>query len=322
MPGVRLKGGSSIHNSKRHERENGLTEKFVLEKPKDSLEAKRKGAEENLLPHWGHGKRSRCSRFEQSKHANEESSVQSKRVNRVHGGTDSVGGSSQANGLRKFPGQEMLRPGATGPRESVSGAVSRNGLMGAVRNSNAAASSSDGVRQSDRGDQGGAMAPISTAKFDHHHRLPACIRQEHRIEESSDKNRGRTAPPAASAAPLSSDVSPPSAAFAPPCPAQPSASQHRVDLDSFEWPRILLSLSRKEKEDDFLIFKGTKLPQRHKKRPKVVEKALQYCTPGNWLGDLTRNRYDVREKKSVKKKARGLKGMESTDSDTDSHFDL
>lgn len=90
-----------------------------------------------------------------------------------------------------------------------------------------------------------------------------------------------------------------------------------LDSDIFQWPRFLLSLSRKEKEDDFMTIKGTKLPQRPKRRPKVVEKALHYCSPGSWLGDLTRGRYDVREKKSVKKKPRGLKAMESMDSDSD-----
>ena len=45
-------------------------------------------------------------------------------------------------------------------------------------------------------------------------------------------------------------------------------------LLSHEWPRIILVLNRKEKEDDFLLFKGNKPPQRPKKRPKVVEKAL------------------------------------------------
>lgn len=46
-------------------------------------------------------------------------------------------------------------------------------------------------------------------------------------------------------------------------------------LEHFEWPRIYISLSRKEKEDDFLAMKGTKLPQRPKKRAKNVDKSLQ-----------------------------------------------
>ncbi|KAJ0989425.1 hypothetical protein J5N97_007781 [Dioscorea zingiberensis] len=84
-----------------------------------------------------------------------------------------------------------------------------------------------------------------------------------------------------------------------------------------EWPRIFISLSRKEKEDDFLAMKGTKLPQRPKKRAKNIEKTLQYCFPGLWLSELTRGRYEVRERKCVKKKRRGLKGMESMDSDSE-----
>lgn len=85
----------------------------------------------------------------------------------------------------------------------------------------------------------------------------------------------------------------------------------------FDWPKIFISLSRKEKEDDFLILKGTKLPQRPKRRPKAVEKALHFCTPGSWLTDISRGRYDVREKKCTKKKPRGLKAMESIDSDSE-----
>ncbi|KAF3450120.1 hypothetical protein FNV43_RR06200 [Rhamnella rubrinervis] len=92
----------------------------------------------------------------------------------------------------------------------------------------------------------------------------------------------------------------------------------KLSFEAVEWPRIYLSLSRKEKEDDFLAMKGTKLPQRPKKRAKNVDRTLQYCFPGMWLSDLTRNRYEVREKKCVKKqKRRGLKGMESVDSDSE-----
>ena len=56
-----------------------------------------------------------------------------------------------------------------------------------------------------------------------------------------------------------------------------SLPKERLNLDIFEWPRIYLSLSRKEKEDDFMSMKGSKLPQRPKKRPKNVDKALQVC---------------------------------------------
>ncbi|KAM7264913.1 hypothetical protein ACFE04_002596 [Oxalis oulophora] len=85
-----------------------------------------------------------------------------------------------------------------------------------------------------------------------------------------------------------------------------------------QWPRIYVALSRKEKEEDFMSLRGTKLPHRPKKRPKNVDRSLQYCFPGMWLPDLTKSRYEVREKKYVKKqKRRGLKGMESMDSGSD-----
>uniref|UniRef100_A0A453FDC3 DUF1639 domain-containing protein n=1 Tax=Aegilops tauschii subsp. strangulata TaxID=200361 RepID=A0A453FDC3_AEGTS len=71
--------------------------------------------------------------------------------------------------------------------------------------------------------------------------------------------------------------------------------------ERLELPRIYISLSRKEKEDDFLVMKGTKLPQRPKKRAKNVDKSLQFVFPGMWLSDLTKGRYEVREKKCVKK---------------------
>ncbi|XP_062206510.1 uncharacterized protein LOC133908482 [Phragmites australis] len=95
------------------------------------------------------------------------------------------------------------------------------------------------------------------------------------------------------------------------------AAGEKLGVERFELPRIYISLSRKEKEDDFVAMKGTKLPQRPKKRAKNVDKTLQYVFPGMWLSDLTKGRYEVREKKCVKKKRRGLKGMESMDSDSE-----
>uniref|UniRef100_A0A0A9CW85 DUF1639 domain-containing protein n=1 Tax=Arundo donax TaxID=35708 RepID=A0A0A9CW85_ARUDO len=102
-----------------------------------------------------------------------------------------------------------------------------------------------------------------------------------------------------------------------PLTANGTVGGEMLGVERFELPRIYISLSRKEKEDDFLAMKGTKLPQRPKKRAKLVDKTLQYVFPGMWLSDLTKGRYEVREKKCVKKKRRGLKGMESMDSDSE-----
>nr|XP_012573796.1 uncharacterized protein LOC101492134 isoform X2 [Cicer arietinum] len=96
-------------------------------------------------------------------------------------------------------------------------------------------------------------------------------------------------------------------------------NEEKVSVEVIEWPKIYIALSRKEKEDDFLAMKGTKISQRPKKRAKNIDRTLQYCFPGMWLSDLTKSRYEVREKKSVKKqkRCRGLKGMESLESDSE-----
>ncbi|KAI3683451.1 hypothetical protein L1987_83954 [Smallanthus sonchifolius] len=83
------------------------------------------------------------------------------------------------------------------------------------------------------------------------------------------------------------------------------------------WPKLFTTLSSKEKEEDFMAMKGCKLPQRPKKRAKTIQKTLLLVTPGAWLSDLCQERYEVREKKSSKKRPRGLKAMGSMESDSE-----
>lgn len=83
------------------------------------------------------------------------------------------------------------------------------------------------------------------------------------------------------------------------------------------WPKLFLSLSNKEKEEDFMAMKGCKPPQRPKKRAKFVQKTLLLVSPGAWLSDLCQERYEVREKKTSKKRPRGLKAMGSMESDSE-----
>ncbi|RZC82866.1 hypothetical protein C5167_045648 [Papaver somniferum] len=85
----------------------------------------------------------------------------------------------------------------------------------------------------------------------------------------------------------------------------------------FVWPKLFISLSNKEKEEDFMAMKGCKLPQRPKKRAKFVQRSLLLVSPGTWLSDLCQERYEVREKKTAKKRPRGLKAMGSMDSDSE-----
>ncbi|RZR78009.1 hypothetical protein BHM03_00003230 [Ensete ventricosum] len=85
-----------------------------------------------------------------------------------------------------------------------------------------------------------------------------------------------TAPRAAADAPVN-----PSGPKQPPPDQEPApvAIAEKLSLDRLEWPKIYLSLSRKEKEDDFLAMKGTKLPQRPKKRAKNIDRTLQVSIP-------------------------------------------
>ncbi|XP_027071518.1 uncharacterized protein [Coffea arabica] len=83
------------------------------------------------------------------------------------------------------------------------------------------------------------------------------------------------------------------------------------------WPKLYVALSSKEKEEDFMAMKGCKLPQRPKKRAKVIQRTLLLVSPGAWLTDMSLERYEVREKKISKKRPRGLKAMGNVESDSD-----
>ncbi|XP_022729426.1 uncharacterized protein LOC111284766 [Durio zibethinus] len=83
------------------------------------------------------------------------------------------------------------------------------------------------------------------------------------------------------------------------------------------WPRLFTTLSSKEKEQDFMAMKGCKLPQRPKKRAKLIQRSIFLVSPGTWLSDLCQERYQVREKKTSKKKPRGLKAMGTMESDSE-----
>ncbi|XP_062219050.1 uncharacterized protein LOC133918925 isoform X2 [Phragmites australis] len=83
------------------------------------------------------------------------------------------------------------------------------------------------------------------------------------------------------------------------------------------WPNFAIALTNKEKEEDFLVFKGSRLPHRPNKRGKIIQKTINLVCPGTWLCDLTLERYEVREKKVSKKRPRGLKAMLNMDNDSE-----
>lgn len=73
----------------------------------------------------------------------------------------------------------------------------------------------------------------------------------------------------------SGSVQPEQEAGVPTAATSLAANGDKVTFEVVEWPRIYLTLSRKEKEDDFLAMKGTKIPQRPKKRAKNIDRTLQ-----------------------------------------------
>ncbi|GLJ10221.1 hypothetical protein SUGI_0124290 [Cryptomeria japonica] len=90
-----------------------------------------------------------------------------------------------------------------------------------------------------------------------------------------------------------------------------------LNMETFVWPNVCLSLSHGEKEEDFLAMKGSKLPLRPKKRLKCIQRAIHNVIPGGWLSDICQERYEVREKKCIKKRPRGLKAMGRAESDSE-----
>jgi len=48
----------------------------------------------------------------------------------------------------------------------------------------------------------------------------------------------------------------------------------REEKKKMVWPKLLITLSSKEKEEDFMAMKGCKLPQRPKKRAKLTQRTI------------------------------------------------
>ncbi|KAG8472975.1 hypothetical protein CXB51_034893 [Gossypium anomalum] len=70
---------------------------------------------------------------------------------------------------------------------------------------------------------------------------------------------------------------------------------------------LYITLSRKEKEEDFMAMNECKPLQRPKKKAKIIQRSLLLVSHGVWLTDMWQQRCEVREKNSSKKRPRGLK---------------
>ncbi|XP_018854345.1 uncharacterized protein LOC109016379 isoform X2 [Juglans regia] len=79
-------------------------------------------------------------------------------------------------------------------------------------------------------------------------------------------------------------------------PARAESARARNETDakvSEKRPKLSISLSRKEIEEDILVFTGSKPARRPKKRAKNVQKQLDSVFPGLWLGSITPESYRV-----------------------------
>ena len=54
----------------------------------------------------------------------------------------------------------------------------------------------------------------------------------------------------------------------------PLDSNNGDDNKGLVWPKLYITLSSKEKEEDFMAMKGCKPPQRPKKRAKIIQRSL------------------------------------------------
>ncbi|KAF6135233.1 hypothetical protein GIB67_035304 [Kingdonia uniflora] len=264
------------------------------------------GGSGDVLLQWGHNKRSRGSRAAENRVVSDESSGHSKesrQVVKVH---------------KRVERQTMLPP----PPPCASTSYSKGGNLRSSMPSRETSASLLNRNLEDRSPLKNA-SPSRNKPMRSVEKRSSPDKPENKVGFSSSMANGSEKPNGSSPqgdhsmshVESSTTTAAPADHYEPSSHANNNNGGEKVNLDMFEWPRIYISLSRKEKEDDFFAMKGTKLPQRPKKRAKNVDKTLQFCFPGMWLSDLTRSRYEVREKKCVKKqKRRGLKGMESLDS--------
>ncbi|MQM17867.1 hypothetical protein Taro_050849 [Colocasia esculenta] len=246
----------------------------------------------DVLLQWGHKKRSRGSRAESRAAGDEPSSAHARQAAKIQRRSSVPGVDKQAAAAMPPPGAGYsrganLRP-CSSARDPMASAINRNGE-----------------------ERSGTLSRSEKRS------PPSSLDKAHKTTAACAAAAANGLPPHAGAHDAENNMASTPSSDAGDGAGPAPVAKEKLNLDLFQWPRIYISLSRKEKEDDFLAMKGTKLPQRPKKRAKNVDKTLQYLFPGMWLSDLTRGRYEVREKKSVKKKRRGLKGMESMDSESE-----
>ncbi|KAI4347197.1 hypothetical protein L6164_008031 [Bauhinia variegata] len=71
--------------------------------------------------------------------------------------------------------------------------------------------------------------------------------------------------------------------------------QKPVSVEKDEKVKFSVSLLKEEVEEDFFALLGTRPPRRPKKRPRIVQRQLDFLFPGLWLTEVTPESYKVND---------------------------
>lgn len=106
--------------------------------------------------------------------------------------------------------------------------------------------------QSNGGAMRGIVSPDRDKKSHHHHHHHQHNNENHNHKSAASSEKGGSSSGSGDAA-----VAPP-----------------------MVWPpKFVIALTNKEKEEDFMAIKGSKLPQRPKKRAKFIQRTLNVSSP-------------------------------------------
>ncbi|KAL4304301.1 hypothetical protein GQ457_10G002000 [Hibiscus cannabinus] len=267
--------------------------------------AKQTASSSDFVLQWGNRKRLRCMKIQVKDDHSGQVNRTTVRVDRrvVRADKDSSNqptNNNHGNGyfnLRQRPASPQAPPPQRVLRNSENSGAMRGQSNGAVR----------GFASPDRAAHDKRVGGGGNNHNNHHHHHQ---RSSHNNHHHSNNNNNKSA--------ASSEMAHDSKKGGSSSGSGDAAAAAAVTPPIVWPPKFVIALTNKEKEEDFMAIKGSKLPQRPKKRAKFIQRTLNLVSPGAWLCDLTLERYEVREKKISKKRPRGLKAMGNTNMESDS----
>ncbi|XP_038991517.1 uncharacterized protein LOC120114808 [Hibiscus syriacus] len=214
--------------------------------------AKQTASSSDFVLQWGNRKRLRCMKIQvkddQSGPVNRTTVRVDRRVVRADkDSSNQPSNNNHGNGyfnLRQRPPSPQAPPPQRVLRNSENSGAMRSQSSGAVR----------GFASPDRGAHDKRVGGNHNNN-NHHHRSSSHNKSAAYSDMAHDSKKGGS----------SSGSGEATAAAAPP----------------IVWPpKFVIALTNKEKEEDFMAIKGSKLPQRPKKRAKFIQRTLNLVSPG------------------------------------------